>query len=517
MSLPLLARFAAFVEDRPATTVLGLVTTLSVVRVILLVFYQSGLGPDEAQYWFWGQTLDWGYYSKPPMIAWVIAIPTRIFGDHEWAVRLLSPVFIGGAGFLLFSAARRLYGDRVGVWAAGLWLSLPVVMFGATIMSTDIPLLLFWSLGLYALIGLAEAPAYARGRWAALLGGAIGLGLLSKYAMVYFVLGWGLSLCISPYARRTLSGGALAIVTAVAAIVFAPNLLWNAKNGFQTLSHTADNANWGAELLNPEELGQFLGDQFGVIGPFLFLALIFGCVTLGRRLRQAEGEASKDLLLLSFIVPPLLIISVQALISRAHANWAMTAYPAAMILLPVWLIRLRARWVLWSSIALHASAGVVFTAGLLSFSFADQLGLSNAVKRLRGWTEQTEQLRAASKGLDGLIVDEREIAAHLVWEMRDAPFPLFVFDMNGHKDNTYEHVFPFTVDREKRYLIATQNLRFLCRYDVFANLIPKGESFVDLNAIRHDRPERLIYLYEASDYQAKGEETCPSIRETNAS
>ena len=49
--------------------------TLAVLLVLRLAF--NGLSPlnlyaDEAQYWRWGDTLDWGYYSKPPMIAWVM-------------------------------------------------------------------------------------------------------------------------------------------------------------------------------------------------------------------------------------------------------------------------------------------------------------------------------------------------------------------------------------------------------------------------------------------------------------
>ena len=36
---------------------------------------------DEAQYWTWAQHLDWGYFSKPPGIAALIAASTSMFGD----------------------------------------------------------------------------------------------------------------------------------------------------------------------------------------------------------------------------------------------------------------------------------------------------------------------------------------------------------------------------------------------------------------------------------------------------
>ncbi|HPR07365.1 MAG TPA: hypothetical protein PLI17_12105, partial [Denitromonas sp.] len=47
-----------------------------------------GIDPyvDEAYYWGWSQALDWGYYSKPPVIAALIAASTAAFGDGILAV-----------------------------------------------------------------------------------------------------------------------------------------------------------------------------------------------------------------------------------------------------------------------------------------------------------------------------------------------------------------------------------------------------------------------------------------------
>ncbi len=28
---------------------------------------------DEAQYWLWSQNLDFGYFSKPPLLAWFLS------------------------------------------------------------------------------------------------------------------------------------------------------------------------------------------------------------------------------------------------------------------------------------------------------------------------------------------------------------------------------------------------------------------------------------------------------------
>lgn len=502
MTLTPREKFTAFVEDEPGRFVGSIILAVTLLRLILLPMYQTSLGPDEAQYWFWGQTLDWGYYSKPPMIAWAIALPTAVFGDHVWSVRFLSPILIGGTAWLLFLTARRLYGDRPAIWTALLWLLLPAVMLGATIMSTDIPLLFFWSLGLFALVGLAGSLKENEIEWALLLGVSIGLGFLSKYAMLYFLLGWGLALALSPEARKTLRPLPLVVVAVVATLIFLPNILWNAANGMQTLSHTADNANWGGNFLNPGELLDFLGAQFGVAGPLLFGSLIFGLVTLRTRQKQAGEKNAKDMLLLSFVLPPLIIICVQALLSRAHANWAMTAYPAALILLPAWLMRMKhGTWVLWSSLGLHVAFGLFMTALMLDLSLADRLGRSNDVKRLRAWEETARQIAVNAEGLEGVIVDEREIAAHLTWEWRNQDIALYAFDLNRQPDNTYEHVFPFTADQTGTYLLATQNTHLLCAYEGFAKIEEAGVSFVDLKARRRGHAERTIPLFRVSGYQ----------------
>ncbi len=69
------------------------------------------------------------------------------------------------------------------------------------IISTDVPLLFFWSLALLAYVHLLIAP---RKRWAIVLGLSIGLGLLSKYAMIYLVPGMLLAALASRRAREVL-------------------------------------------------------------------------------------------------------------------------------------------------------------------------------------------------------------------------------------------------------------------------------------------------------------------------
>src|SRR6187549_3191838 len=51
---------------------LVLVGVLTVLRVAALFITPLELYPDEAQYWLWSRHLDFGYFSKPPVVAWLI-------------------------------------------------------------------------------------------------------------------------------------------------------------------------------------------------------------------------------------------------------------------------------------------------------------------------------------------------------------------------------------------------------------------------------------------------------------
>jgi len=114
------------------------------IRLIILFLAPWGLHGDEAQYWAWSKEPAFGYFSKPPMIAWVIGTTTGLFGDAEWAVRLSAPFLHIATSMMIFLAGRRLFTAEIGFWAALIYTLMPAVWLSSYIMSTDAALL-FWS------------------------------------------------------------------------------------------------------------------------------------------------------------------------------------------------------------------------------------------------------------------------------------------------------------------------------------------------------------------------------------
>src|ERR1700744_691664 len=94
---------------------------VSLVRLIALFRTPLELYPDEAQYWLWSRTLAFGYYSKPPIIAWAIRAATALGGAGEPLVRMPSVLFQAGAALMVFWIGRRLYGSRTALAATALY------------------------------------------------------------------------------------------------------------------------------------------------------------------------------------------------------------------------------------------------------------------------------------------------------------------------------------------------------------------------------------------------------------
>ena len=119
-------------------------------RLALLPFDARDLFVDEAQYWFWGRELAWGYYSKPPLIGWLMRLSTAIGSDDPFWLRLPLPLIHAATAVVVALVGRRLYGDRVGGIAGVGFASLPGVAVGSLLVSTDTPMLLCFALAMLA-------------------------------------------------------------------------------------------------------------------------------------------------------------------------------------------------------------------------------------------------------------------------------------------------------------------------------------------------------------------------------
>lgn len=388
------------------------------MRLVGLHLSVTDLYVDEAQYWAWSRELAWGYFSKPPFLAWMIAATGPLCGSAEACVQ--APSTISWAiTTLAVSAAAATLGGRKAAWWAGLGVLLaPGAAFSARIASTDAPLLMFWALAVLAVVRLRAGGSVI---WLALLAVSFGLGLLSKYAMIYLLPCLAIAALIDPDSRRTLQRPAVWLALAAGLLIFSPNLVWNVLNSGVTFQHTADNARGEGLGLDIGSGLEFIAAQFLLAGPVAMAVVAIAAY-------RASTLSRDERLMLALSLPVLAALTLLAFLGRAHANWAATALIAVWILsgllFTCWRLKV---WPVAGLIVGLALQGLL----LAGDAGPDRLGGlgSRPYQQVRGWSDLSAAVadHAHAQGLTTVVAETRTDAALLTYYLRPTPLRVRVW------------------------------------------------------------------------------------------
>ena len=170
---------------------IGVAAVLWLVVVAVALASRPVLPVDETRYlavawemWSRGDfvlpTLNGEAYShKPPLLFWIIHAGWAVFGVNEWWPRLVAPLFGLAALFLTRALALRLWPERHDAASAA-----PLVLMASGFWALFTTLTMFdMILAFFALVGLIGIlDAWRHGGWRgwAVLGVALGLGILTK-------------------------------------------------------------------------------------------------------------------------------------------------------------------------------------------------------------------------------------------------------------------------------------------------------------------------------------------------
>lgn len=367
---------------------------------------------DEAQYWSWAQHPAWGYYSKPPLIAWLIGLSQTVCGTGEACVRAPSTLAWAVTAAAVAGVGATLYGRAVGFWTGLSALLAPGAAYSARIISTDAPLLAFWSLALLAFVRLRAGGGWG---WGALLAAAFGLGLLSKYAMAWFLACLLLAAVVDPASRRALARPSVWGGLVAGALMLVPNLAWQAAHGLATLRHTAGNA-VGNGAPGLDDGLSFIAAQFALAGPIVFAAACIA-VWLAARGRLSSPQ---DRVLLAFSAPILLLLIAMAFVTRANANWAATGLVAVFVLGPALLLRQGRRGWLIGGLATGLLIQIALPiADARAWSLT--VGGNPVFERTLGWRQFGVAAldRARAVGADVIVAERRRDTAALLYYGRE--------------------------------------------------------------------------------------------------
>jgi len=373
---------------------------------------------DEAYYTLWSRDLAFGYLDHPPMVAVLIRASTALFGDSDLGIRALSLALVGALPGLVALIAWRLFGSLdTAALAVLMWIAAPLVIAGAVFVTPDAPLVLFWMLGLAALVELWRT---GRARWIIAMGLALGLMLMSKFTAAFFAAGAALAVVATPSLRRWLRSPLPWLALALAAAVFSPFVAWNAAHGWATFLKQGGRA--AAAGFTPFYLVEFALSQILLINPLVFAALAAAIAGVSWRKSVAPGSPEEARrLLVATIAPAAVYFLVHAAHDRVQGNWLAPLFPACAILAGEWVARARraagaagrvARAALWAAplaLAVMLAGFVQALTGVLP------LGAADPTARLEGFRELARDVdaRARAEGAPYVLTQGYALASLL--------------------------------------------------------------------------------------------------------
>ena len=308
----------------------------------LLIDCPLDLAPDEAHYWHWSRRLDWGYYSKGPLVAWLIRGSCELFGPlsvslvgtEAAAVRLPAVLCHGLLLAALYThAAETLRNRRQALAVVALAFALPPLSAGAILMTIDAPFLACWG---WALAFAWRAVGRGGVRWWLLAGACGGLGVLAKFTMLLFPAAVAAYLLADRGRRGHFRRPGFWLMALLTGGGCAPVLAWNAAHDWVSLRHVLGQID-GSGGTGWAPL-TFLGGQLGFLVGYWFVA--FAAAAWAYRPARLRRPEDADLAFLWWLsVPVWGVFLVAGLRSTGQVNWPAAAYLAGFPLAVAWAAR----------------------------------------------------------------------------------------------------------------------------------------------------------------------------------
>jgi len=328
--------------NRPTAGLPWTVWTLALVIVVIELAFgpRYGLFRDEYYYLACADHLGWGYVDHPPLSIAVLAAVRAVLGDSLPAVRLV-PALLGGTLVVLGALLARALGGgrRAQLLGAVAVAAVPEYLGQAGCYSMNILDTTCWAVA--ALLLARLAPDERGWRRFVTLGVVLGLGLLNKLSLLFFGAGLAVALIVTPLRRLLLKPGPW-LAAVIAALLFAPHVLWQVANGFPTREFIENATRYKNVALTPLQfLGGSLLDMNPVTAPLWIAGL--GWLLLARRAQRFRSLGIVYLVAFAILAaqhskpyylapayPPLLAAGA-VLLEGARRRW-MTAATGAVLL-----------------------------------------------------------------------------------------------------------------------------------------------------------------------------------------
>jgi 4-amino-4-deoxy-L-arabinose transferase-like glycosyltransferase len=370
-------------------TLLPLFIALFVLAVHLLTNSRYGFHRDELATLDDARHLAWGYVAYPPLTPFFGRISMALFGSSVAAARVFPAIAmmfsILGASWI----ARELGGRRFAQITAALAVAIaPIAIFSGSVLQYVSFDYLWW-----IMVALFTARLIRTGDlrcWLA-IGVFVGLGMMTKYSMLFLVTGLIVGLFLTEH-RRMLATRWFWAGVAVAFLILLPNAIWQIQHHFITLDFLKS---IHARDVRIGRTSGFFTDQLKICTNLFTLPLwITGLYFYFR------SERGKPYRLIGWMFVFTFFLFV---IGKGRGYYMAPGYPmllaAGAVIYESWLQRQRfAQQFRVITLTAFALGGIVVAAVLLPIPqpgtrwFAITTKINGDLREEFGWTELTEEV-----------------------------------------------------------------------------------------------------------------------------
>jgi 4-amino-4-deoxy-L-arabinose transferase-like glycosyltransferase len=386
-----------------------LVLGFATLAIHLIFNAGYGIFRDELYFIVCGGRAAWGYVDQPPLIPILASWSHALFGNFLVGFRLIPALALSATVALSVIFARTLGGGGFAQWLVGLSvLFSPYFLAIGQLFTTDIFQPLTWLACGWLVVRLQTGDE----RWWIAFSVVVGLSLLSKYAIAFYVVALGIGLLATPQ-RRSLKRPWFYVGALIGAILVLPNVLWQQAHGWPFLELGKAAVNGKNVALSPVA---FFVQQLLLMGPLaapVWIAGLWACLHRPTLAVYRAFPIAYAILFVFFVVshgkayyitpiyPTLLGIGAVAIESwlqspvwrRARRAALITVTVAGVIAAPMAIPVLSEKAFISYSRALgiapSATAAEHQKLGLLPQNFADQ----------HGWPEMAAKLAAVYNAL----------------------------------------------------------------------------------------------------------------------
>lgn len=297
----------------------ALVLLIKLLLQYFLIHPGYDLQRDEYLHLDQGKHLAWGYISVPPLTSWISWVIAAL-GNSEFWVKFF-PAFFGALTIVLvWKMIEELKGKWFALVLGALAILLSVILRINILYQPNSTDIFFWTLTYLTLIRYFNS---GNARWLYLAGAAVGLGILSKYNIIFLVAGLAPALLLTPQ-RKIFRERGLYIAAVIALLIVLPNLLWQINNGFPTLGQLNELSR--TQLVNVNKM-DFVKEQ-----ALFFINSIFVIVVAFAGFLFFEPFRKYRFILLSYA-----IIIALYIFMKAKSYYAIGLYPVLIAFGSVYL------------------------------------------------------------------------------------------------------------------------------------------------------------------------------------